>query len=65
MWFRHEEKPGLAMTRSIGDHESRKIGVICHPQIEIRELSKNDLAFVIGSDGLFQYLEKSKTAQIV
>ena len=35
VWLKDEDKPGLAMSRSIGDHQARSVGVICEPDIEI------------------------------
>lgn len=43
------------MSRSIGDHQARRIGVIPTPEITETELG-SDVALVIGSDGLFEYL---------
>ena len=65
VWFRHEEKPGLAMTRSIGDHVARNIGVISKPEIlQSREIERNDYAIMMGSDGVFEYLSNQRIADI-
>ena len=65
VWFRHEEKPGLAMTRSIGDHIARSIGVISKPDIlQHREIDINDYAIILGSDGVFEYLSNQRIADI-
>ncbi len=46
-----ENGPGLLTTRSIGDLESRNIGVISEPEIQKLNLNDNDLFVVVGTDG--------------
>jgi serine/threonine protein phosphatase PrpC len=65
VWFRNEERPGLAMTRSMGDHLARPIGVISTPEIyESREMEDVDFGIVIASDGVFEVLSNQKIANI-
>lgn len=33
VWLQHEDKPGLAMTRSLGDKIGAQAGVIAEPEI--------------------------------
>ena len=39
VWFQYEESPGLAMTRSVGDHAARSIGIICDPDVYEKQIS--------------------------
>lgn len=65
VWFRNEEKPGLAMTRSIGDHVAREIGVIATPEITPRhDISELDFGIIIASDGVFEVLSNKRIANI-
>lgn len=65
VWFRHEQKPGLAMTRSMGDHAVRMIGVISKPEISQRhEISDLDYGLIIASDGVFECLSNQRVANI-
>ena len=64
VWLQNEERPGLAMSRSIGDHCARKIGVIATPDISQYEIKENS-AIIIGSDGLFEFLTNEEIGQIV
>ncbi|CAI2385437.1 unnamed protein product [Moneuplotes crassus] len=64
VWLQNEQRPGLAMARSVGDHCARKIGVIATPDIFKFEISRKS-ALIIGSDGLYQYLTNEEICQIV
>mmetsp|Transcript_38192 Transcript_38192/g.28140 ORF Transcript_38192/g.28140 Transcript_38192/m.28140 type:complete len:128 (+) Transcript_38192:205-588(+) len=35
VWMKHEDSPGLAMSRSLGDELSKSLGVIATPDIKI------------------------------
>ena len=43
---------GLAMSRSIGDHNAASVGVISKPEITEHEVGDDDVALVIVSDGV-------------
>jgi len=65
VWLRNEDRPGLAMTRSIGDHMAREIGVIATPDVGDRhDISERDYGVLIASDGVFEVLNHSKIANI-
>ena len=52
-----KEVVGLAMSRSIGDWEHGKVGVIAEPTVDVLDendiLGEGELFAVVGSDGLF------------
>lgn len=52
----YEKVPGLMMTRSFGDRIGHTIGVISTPDIYDTEIRENDIAVVLGSDGLWDRL---------
>lgn len=56
-------KGGLAMSRSLGDSNIHKYGVISTPTCILHNLSlqKGDLLVLVGSDGLMAYLPKVMT----
>lgn len=60
---------GLAMSRSLGDHEGEAYGVIAEPTTDIINLSdldpKLEYAVVVASDGLFDKVLLSEIAQHV
>ena len=41
----------LAMSRSIGDHLMKSVGVIAEPEITVTNLSADDRCLVLASDG--------------
>ena len=65
IWYRKEELPGLAMTRSIGDKISRNIGLISVPEIVEKQLTCNDKFLIIASDGVWEFLSSQDAVDIV
>ena len=65
MWLKDQDKPGLAMTRSIGDHIARNIGVICEPDVDIWEIKQKQSVLLIGSDGIFEYMNINEISNII
>ena len=49
--------PGLIMSRTIGDLEAKKIGVISEPEIILKKIDNNSKYLVIGSDGLWDVIK--------
>ena len=56
---------GLTMSRSIGDLEAKKYGVIYDPEIFKFELKENDKVIVIGTDGLWDQLNNEEVIEII
>ena len=57
VWFKNEDYPGLAMSRSIGDKLAHKVGVSDIP--EIKEFNIDDfepLAIIVASDGIWEFM---------
>ncbi len=48
MWA-DDEGPGIAMTRTLGDFQGKKIGLISIPEIQHIELTHSDKFIVLGS----------------
>ena len=66
VWFKNEDYPGLAMSRSIGDRLAHKVGVSDIP--EIKEFSIEDttpLAVVLASDGVWEFMTNEEVSEIV
>jgi serine/threonine protein phosphatase PrpC len=55
VWLKGEEKPGLTMTRAIGDQMAASVGVTCEPDIKVSFLERDNhiYSLLIGSDGLW------------
>jgi serine/threonine protein phosphatase PrpC len=56
VWARGKEFPGLAMSRSIGDLNSKNIGIISDPGILEYDLSESTKFIVVCSDGVWEFL---------
>ena len=56
---------GLAMSRSIGDHAVKPIGVIAEPVVTTHHVTEDDEFMIIASDGVWEFVESSEAVQIV
>ena len=65
VWLKNQNLPGLAMSRSIGDYYGRKAGVISTPEITKRKLDQFSQMLVLGSDGIFEFLENQKIVNLL
>ena len=57
--------PGLAISRSIGDEDAQKLGVIYEPDMFKYELKVQDKILVFASDGLWDQLSNDEVINIV
>ena len=53
------------MSRSLGDSVVHQIGVSAEPEITERRICEDDEFIVIGSDGLFEFMNNAEIAAIV
>jgi len=61
-----DEGPGIAMTRTLGDLQAKKIGLISEPEIESLELHpQTDKFIVIGSDGIWDVMTSAEVVGFV
>jgi serine/threonine protein phosphatase PrpC len=60
-----QEYPGLAVSRSIGDLEATKLGVIPDPEFNLKTLKNNMKFIVIASDGIWEFLSNKNVCDIV
>lgn len=58
VWMKHEDIPGLAMSRSLGDAVAESLGVISTPDLKFyRRNFEKDRAIVLCSDGVSEFME--------
>ena len=57
--------PGLSLTRSIGDLEGEKIGIISEPDIVVKKMDSTCKYVVLGSDGLWDVIKPYDVRRIV
>ena len=65
VWKKGCDYPGLSLSRSMGDIISKELGVICEPDILSFEISKECNYLVLGSDGVWEYLNNENVIDIV
>ena len=64
VWAKGEDYPGLAMSRSIGDMDAKKVGVIPNPQIVEYIIDKYSKYFVMASDGIWEFISNEDCMKI-
>ena len=66
VWYKNEDYPGLAMSRSIGDQLAHKVGVSDEPEIKEYDAEDvNALAVVVASDGVWEFMSNEEVKNIV
>lgn len=65
VWVQHEDVPGLAMSRSLGDKVAQSVGVLPTPEILDYTLTPNDQFILIASDGVFEFMSNVDVARLV
>jgi len=53
------------MSRSFGDRVAKQVGVTSEPEILSSEITKNSHFLVLGSDGLFEYLNNDDIMKLI
>ena len=56
VWIKGEHYPGISLSRSIGDIDAKKIGVIPNPEIIEYNLNPKSKYMIICSDGIWEYI---------
>ena len=64
VWIKGERYPGLAVSRSIGDLDAKKVGVIPNPQIIEYSLNFQSKYMIICSDGIWEYISNEEAMEI-
>ena len=64
VWIKGEKYPGLAISRSIGDMDAKKVGVIPNPQIIEYTLGSHSKYMIICSDGIWEYISNEEAMVI-
>jgi serine/threonine protein phosphatase PrpC len=65
VFVKNEYYPGLAMSRSIGDFVATSVGVISEPEITEFSITENTKYILLGSDGVFEFLNNEKISDTV
>lgn len=60
-----EEGPGIAMSRSLGDFQAKKIGLISIPEIDHLWLKTRDKFVVLASDGVWDVMSSAEVVGFV
>ena len=64
VWAKGEDYPGLAMSRSIGDMDAKKVGVIPNPQIVEYTIDYFSKYLLLGSDGIWEFISNEDAMKI-
>ena len=64
VWAKNKNYPGLAMSRSLGDFQGKKCGIIPYPEIIEYKLDEKSKYMVICSDGVWEFLSNKYVMDI-
>lgn len=64
IWHKTLTAPGIAFTRSLGDSEAEKLGVIAEPEMVLLNLEQGDDVIVLATDGVFEFLTNQSVIDI-
>ncbi len=64
VWMRHEQIPGLAMSRSVGDFVASQLGVVAEPEVIAVPLTKDHKFLVLASDGVWEFISSQAVSII-
>jgi serine/threonine protein phosphatase PrpC len=65
VWSADNTSSGLAMSRSLGDCMAQNYGVSSDPEIMQVELKSTDKFVILGSDGLWEYVQNQEAVELV
>ena len=64
VWGRGEDSPGLAMSRSIGDMDAKRFGVIPNPQIVEYTIDYFTKYMIMASDGIWEFINNEQAMKL-
>ena len=64
VWIKGEQYPGIAMSRSIGDMDAKKVGVIPNPEFIEYILDSKAKYMIVCSDGVFEFISNEEVMKI-
>ena len=64
VYARGKDYPGIAMSRSIGDYDGKKIGIIAEPDINEYFLGSNTKFFILCSDGVSEFMNNDMIKEV-
>lgn len=65
IYVKDKAYPGLSLSRTIGDLEGKKIGIISDPDITISKIEETSKFIVMGSDGLWDVIRPYDVSRMV
>ena len=65
IWSKEGKWPGTAFTRSIGDAVAKDLGVVADPECADFPIPSTDATFVLGSDGVFDFIPDDEIGAVV
>lgn len=65
IWSQDGKWPGTAFTRSIGDAVAKELGVCAEPECANFPIPTTDAIFILGSDGVFDFIPDEEIGAIV
>ncbi|RKP23417.1 phosphatase 2C-like domain-containing protein, partial [Syncephalis pseudoplumigaleata] len=57
--------PGIVVSRSLGDDVAQRLGVLCEPEVQIRELTPDDCYLILATDGVWDGMSSEAAVALV
>ncbi|KAI8054132.1 hypothetical protein BDF22DRAFT_655213 [Syncephalis plumigaleata] len=57
--------PGIVVSRSLGDDVAQRLGVLCEPEVQVRELIPDDCYLILATDGVWDGMSSQEVATFV
>ncbi|KAI8051529.1 phosphatase 2C-like domain-containing protein [Syncephalis plumigaleata] len=57
--------PGIVVSRSLGDDVAQRLGVLCEPEVQVRELTPDDCYLILATDGVWDGMSSQEVATFV
>ncbi|KFK29906.1 hypothetical protein AALP_AA7G193700 [Arabis alpina] len=64
VWLPTENRPGLAMSRALGDFLLKSYGVIATPQVSTHQITPRDQFLLLACDGVWDVLSNEEVATV-
>ncbi|KAH7352796.1 hypothetical protein KP509_19G064800 [Ceratopteris richardii] len=65
LWLPHENRPGLAMARALGDFCLKEYGLSAIPHVCFRRIDEDDEFVVLATDGVWDVMSNEEVANVV
>merc|ERR1712216_343847 len=63
--MKHQDAPGLPMSRSMGDSVAASVGCSAEPEVRVHALQSEDKFIVLASDGVWEFISNLECVKVL